>query len=120
MLSRGGSIGSKAGVAVAGGGGGGGGGGATAAAADVGGGGGGGGGGSSADAGGSRAKRKITKRRRKRMLCPRDLDHVDALTCAEERRARLGMVAKQRNAFGKSIASRNIQGSTIDEHNGAF
>ncbi|XP_043685215.1 30S ribosomal protein S18-like isoform X3 [Vespula pensylvanica] len=75
MLSRGGSIGLKAGVAVAGGGGGGG-GGATAAAADVGGGGGGGGGGSSADAGGSRAKRKITKRRRKRMLCPRDLDHV--------------------------------------------
>lgn len=30
------------------------------------------------------------------------------------------VLAKQRNAFGKSIASRNIQGSSVAEHNGAL
>lgn len=34
--------------------------------------------------------------------------------------ARLRARGEQRNAFGKSIASRNIQGSTVAEHNGAL
>ena len=33
---------------------------------------------------------------------------------------RYSVLAKQRNAFGKSIASRNIQGSSVAEHNGAL
>lgn len=37
-----------------------------------------------------------------------------------ERAGRRGVLAKQRNAFGKSIASRNIQGSSVAEHNGAL